>query len=357
MFFGALSWFRSDCKNFRNTLYDCGSRNLRGGSSSPAGKWELLHEEDHDLLVPATLNALKELETVEPSNAAARRAFLRNEVASVFAQSDLKTLHRIGNLFYGGKAEDAEAVGALLEKALAPDDGRWLHIALALSAGTYTKNNWSLLTPLGEPTKSSDFKPTLQTLVVAHITPTGLDERIIRAVFAPGVPYEASAKMLQNNRLIDAPLTKELLIAALNKAEPNAIGIAFQLQAKRNKDDPIAIAAVAAALRIVSSDAEIEHDPFYFACHVIIEWGDEKDVLALFTYFQSLVPARAAKHQRIWNMLNWNKNPSIIRFISDMLNDTNLRETGDSKTVVQLIDAGTIIHTLRILSHSMRADS
>ena len=263
--------------------------------------------------------------------------FLQAEYANTLAIGDVRTMYRAAD-WMGLKRDDIKSVEKYLAMTLGNDANRWMQILAALFAGS-SPEKVTLAEWVEKEDNGRDIfregRRKFAALIWPRISKEKLDEQIIAQACAPGVPYRFSEYLLKANKLADHPLTVKLLLAALQAQRPEAVSLTYQLLRDRKKIEPLVVAAVSSACKLISSDQKLEYDDFYLAFRIIIAWGQEEDCRLLLDTFKTAQKNNREKYLKIWNIiwnsLNWAAKARFIPFCAVVLNDPALHEGGDMR--------------------------
>jgi len=263
-----------------------------------------------------------------------RIGFLRAEYANALVMGDVSTRYRVAG-WWGLDVDEAASIDSHLARALGTDTNRWMQILVALFAEAYSRDltlaEWAE-NGHKDPDRF-DGRRKLAGLVWKRVSKERLDEQIITQALVPGVPERARVTLLKANKLVDHPLTNKLLLAALQTGRMEALSLAFQLSPARARIDPLAVAAVESACKLIQTNQVLDEKDLRVVCDIIRDWGQDQDCRVLLEEFKKAQKDNQRKYRAMWSWCHFysDRNTRYIPFCAVVLNGQSLQEKGDPR--------------------------
>ncbi|MHB9107005.1 MAG: hypothetical protein ACYDCO_08115 [Armatimonadota bacterium] len=284
---------------------------LRKAAKEKQAEWELLHEEDSGLLVPAAKTPLREEAALD------NKAFLVTELASAFTHGECADIYRAGQYGMDYLLRSDAGIPRLVEEAVKDDRERWRQIAVA----TYCASGMErpALSALAQG-KNADFRAFYQLVITAlsHLDPAQMDEQLIAtALDHASVHNWGTAGMLAQN-YPRHPATMKRLTEMLDQDAPGALYIAQYLI--KTKDHPLVPPAVAAAVRKVKGPDE-ESGDFRAACELIRDYGDAGAFAVLLGEITVAKEADPERYRMFWSWCAYSQSGRAVALCSVYIDD------------------------------------
>ncbi len=276
--------------------------------------WDLIAEEDFNLLVPSVREATLH-EKVRTS-----LDFLRLELAGAFSRGDYEQIYKAAlylTMYYEPKWEQHRCLYRLIESNVGQDRERWLSIATAYycSMGVPRQTIAEILEDHGRR------MPQLALLAEA-LDKSGredLEERLIAQALRRARDHPWGTAVTIGLNYPHHALAVKLLTQSLAANSRDAIVIsAFII---KDKEHPLIQAAIAAAVRVLKEHDNLEFNSMRPACELILNYGGENDFAFL---LNELRQAQEADHQRygnIWRSFNGTTNRRLIEVCKILIDD------------------------------------
>ena len=298
----------------------------RGGEEAP---WELIDEEDYNLLVPAARPAPPD------GKAATATEFLRLELVGAFARGRhadaFKAAKYLGSVRSDRAAED---LLPLVERHVGKDERRWLDVATAAYCAMGTPR--PKVAELLRPAPRRRPQAALAATAFRHVRRDGLDERFIaNCIRHAGVHTWGAAVAIKEN-YPRHPTAMTLLARALTNDAPEAIQIAHTLI--RSGDHPLARAAADAAARLLARRRRVELNDWphtgYLraACALVRDHGTDKQFALLLDELKHAQKADLTRYAMIWQSCAYVKHPRLLSICRILIEDrTDFPSAGDRR--------------------------
>jgi hypothetical protein len=287
---------------------------LRRPQAKDPAYWELVDDEDFNLLVPTAGGSV-----AHPS-APIGLDFLRLELAGAFARGSYGQLYRAARYLSSypePKPEIRASLYRLIEEKVGSDRDRWLSIATAYycSMGVPRPTVAAVLEGRGGET------PQLSLLAEA-LNKAGeerLDERLIEEALKRSGYHAWGTAVTISLNYQNHPTALRLLAESLARTEPAAIYIAAYLI--KQKEHPLCPAAVSAAVRFLGERGEQEFDAFRAACQLIRDYGSDQDFAFLLDELRQARRADRSRYRMIWQACAYTMNPRLIAVCRIVIGD------------------------------------
>lgn len=287
---------------------------LRRPQAKDPAHWELIDDEDFNLLVPTAGGRVALLAAPTGLD------FLRLELAGAFAKGDYGQLYRAARYlssFPEPKPEARAPLYKLIEEKVGNDRDRWLSIAAAYycSMGVPRPTLAAVLEYQGGKL------PQLSLLAEALVRAGGerLDERLIEEALRRSGYHTWGTAVTISLNYQNHPTALRLLSESLAKTEPAAIYIAAYLI--KQKEHPLCTAAVSAAVRFLKERGEQESGAFSAACQLIRDYGSDRDFAFLLDELRQAQRADRSRYRMIWQSCAYTKNPRLIAVCRIVIGD------------------------------------
>ena len=285
---------------------------LRRIAAGQTAVWELIDEEDHNLLVAAASQALGGVET----NTSVQ--FLRAELAGAFAKGRYADMFRGARYFaYQHEARTVGALLRLIERHTGKDERRWLDVATASYCAL----------PLQRPTVAELLKATpkrepreaLAALAFRHVRRDGLDGRFIANALRHAALHQWGTAIALKLNYPRHPAAMKLLAAALDADTPEALYIASMLV--RGSDHPVAASAARAATRALARRPPLGFGHLRAACELIRDYGNDKAFAVLLGHIKTAQRADRKRYRMLWQSCAYSDGDRMLAICRIVLDD------------------------------------
>jgi len=294
---------------------------LRRREGAGPDRFELLSDEDFNLLVPAARKRLP------VDNIDMGIEFLRAELAGALAKGRYADIVRAGE--YLSSMHDGAAlapISRLVAKQVGNDEERWLDIAVACYCAMPLQRSG-----IDDLLRDGKRKRPLERLIATALVEAGdngLDARIIAKAIehAPLHAWGTGITLQQNYPR--HPVTFERLGEALANGVPGALHVARTLV--RDAEHPLLPAALPAARRRLLVRERLERSDWGAfgtlrpACELIRDYGSDDDLAVLVDEVRRAQKADRTRYVMLWVSLAYTKSRRLLPICRVMIDDTGV---------------------------------
>ena len=284
-------------------------------ASKEKGGWELIHEEDTGLLLPATVEPLPH---ERPETGV---GFLRSELAGTFARGEYREIYQAAR--YVGwlhREENVNAVYELIRKHTGDDQERWLSIATASYCAMVLQRP-KIAELLKDPERATPERSlgSLAARALGHLRPEGLDDRLIaEAVKHAGVHQWGTAVTIIKN-YPRHPTAMRLLGDALKEGRPEAVYVAQYII--KEKDHPLVGEAIEGARKVLLRPGKPEPRGLRAACELIRDYGDDETFALLLDEIRKAQKADRKRYTMLFQSNLYSKSHRTIALCRITIDD------------------------------------